>query len=203
MPCARYLFWGDSYSTYAKYNPAGQDIWYPRSGNGVTDVSHTWWHILCEQHGLQLLTNDSWSGATVCTTVRPQHPVDAAFVRHMEVTLNGEQQPDVIVLFGGTNDAWTNAPLGQLQYDGWTEESDKQVLPAVCRMIAYVKEHNPAARLICAVNCDIREEVMQGQFEACAHYGVVCVMLHGIDKINGHPSHLGMQQIAEQIGKAL
>ncbi len=189
---------GDSYSTFAGYNPAGQDLYYPNADLGVTDVSHTWWHILCAQHGLTLLVNDSWSGSTVCTTVRPHHPVDAAFVRRMEVTLNGEHQPDVVVLFGGTNDCWTNAPLGTL--DG---EDESCVLPAFRRMVEYVKAHNPQSRIIVAVNCDLTEEITLGEQEAAKQNGVTCVVLHGIDKEWGHPTALGMRQIAEQIGASL
>jgi hypothetical protein len=35
--------------------------------------------------------------------------------------------------------------------------------------------------------------------EVCEHYGLDYVALSGIDKINGHPTELGMKQICEQI----
>ncbi len=189
---------GDSYFTFADYNPAGQDLYYPNADLGVTDVSHTWWHILCEKRGLTLLKNDSWSGSTVCTSVRPNHTVDAAFVKRMEITLNGENQPDVVILFGGTNDSWTDAPLGTL--DG---EDDSQVLPAFRRMVEYVKARNPGAHVIVVVNSELTNAITLGEKEAAQRSGVTCVMLHDIDKEWGHPTALGMRQIAEQIGEVL
>lgn len=35
------------------------------------------------------------------------------------------------------------------------------------------------------------------------HYGAITVKLHDIDKQNGHPSALGMSQIADQICEML
>ncbi len=189
---------GDSYSTFAGYNPAGQDLYYPNAELGVTDVTHTWWSVLCGNHGLTLLKNDSWSGATVCTSVRPNHPDSAAFVRRMEVTLNGDNQPDVAILLGGTNDSWTDAPIGTL--DG---EDESQVLPAFRRMVEYVKAHNPKAHVIVVVNSELKDEITLGEREAAERCGATCVMLHDIDKEWGHPTALGMRQIAGQIGEVL
>ena len=39
--------------------------------------------------------------------------------------------------------------------------------------------------------------------EAAAHYGSVPVILHDIAKENGHPSALGMSQIADQVEAAV
>lgn len=194
---------GDSYSTFAGCNPAGQDLYYPNEGLGVTDVEQTWWHILCEDHGLTLLKNDSWSGSTVSARVRPEHSTAAAFVKRMEITLNGENPADVIVLFGGTNDAWTACPLGEHRTADYTDETDRNFLSAYDHLLDYVKARNPGSRIIAAVNCDLSEDIMTGMAESCAQFGAACVMLHGIDKEWGHPTALGMRQIAEQIGNAL
>ncbi len=194
---------GDSYSTFAGYIPEGQEIYYPKDILDVTAVEETWWHILCARHGLTLLRNDSWSGSTVSTRVRPEHTVDASFLRRMAVTLNGDPAADVIVLFGGTNDAWTACPLGEHRTADYTEASDRDFLSAYDHLLDYVTAHNPHSRIIAAVNCDLPEEYMAGMAESCAHFGVTCVMLHDIGKEWGHPTVTGMKQIAEQIGAAL
>ncbi len=194
---------GDSYSTFAGYNPEGFDVYYPNDGLGVSTVDQTWWHLLLARTGMTLLKNDSWSGSTVCTSVRPEHPVSAAFVRRMETTLNGDAQPDVILIFGGTNDSWTDCRLGENMSTGWTEETDRTILPAFCRLMAYAKEHNPQARVLCIVNTDLKDEIAEGVADACTLMGVQCLMLHDIDKEWGHPTALGMQQIADQVAAAL
>ncbi len=194
---------GDSYSTFAGYNPEGQELYYPKEFLDVTAVEHTWWHILCQRHGLTLRKNDSWSGSTVSTRVRPEHTVDASFIKRMEITLNGETAEDVIVLFGGTNDAWTACPLGEHRTADYTDETDMDFLSAYDHLLDYVKARNPHSRIIAVVNCDLPEAFMTGMAESCAQFGVACVMLHDVSKEWGHPTALGMRQIAEQIGEAL
>ena len=34
--------------------------------------------------------------------------------------------PDVIFIFGATNDCWAGAPLGEYKYGGWTKEDSPE-----------------------------------------------------------------------------
>ena len=200
---------GDSYSTFEGHIPEGNYVYYPRPAmvDDVLAVEETWWHQLIGERSLRLLINESSSGTTVCTTVRPAQAVKDAFVSRMKRSLSAQgingETPDCILLFGGTNDSWIDVPIGALQYENWTEEDLKSMLPAYCYMVAWVQEQNPQAEIFCILNTDLKPEIRSGMAEAAAHYGVHTVALHDIDKQNGHPSKLGMQQIMRQVSEAM
>ena len=200
---------GDSYSTFHGYIPDGRECYYPSPErvDDVLTVEDTWWHQLFEKRNMTLLFNDSWSGSTVCTEVRDCHPPEAAFVERMKKSLApvkaGRSSPECIFLFGGTNDSWLNRELGQLTYNGWSAECLRQVLPAYCYMLDYVVKSNPDAVVFCILNTQLNTVIHKGILDACAHYGATAIELHDIDKKSGHPSRLGMQQIAHQIDAAL
>lgn len=199
---------GDSYSTFAGCVPEGNELYYPNDGiPDVKTVRDTWWRLLLDRTGMRLIMNDSYSGATVCTSVRPEHPISAAFVHRMKTALprNGirGEKPDVILLFGGTNDSWMEIPLGETQYDGWTDRDLKKALPAFCYMLHYVTAENPQARTFVLINTEMQPDYVLGIREACAHFGISSVPLHEIDKMWGHPTRLGMRQIADQAQAAI
>ena len=195
---------GDSYSTFEEYIPEGNACYYPRpeSVDDVLAVEQTWWHILMTRNDMHLLVNDSYSGATVCTQVREGHPKAAAFTERVKRSFSGDTQPDYIFVFGGTNDNWLERPAGQPQYENWTEEDLEQALPAFCFVLEYLIQKNPQATIVLPINTGFKPELHAGMLEA-THYGAVTVCLADIDKKNGHPSALGMQQIADQIQTAL
>ena len=199
---------GDSYSTFEGCVPAGNYIFYPFDQIAdVTAPEDTWWHQLISRRRMRLLINDSSSGTTVSTSVREQHRVEDAFVMRMQKSLSsagiGGERPDCILVFGGTNDDWLDVPLGGLQYADWTEADLKQVLPAYCCMLSWILENNPQAAVFAIVNTDMKDATAQGIRDACAHYGVPCIVLHDISKQCGHPDKLGMKQIAEQVDEGM
>ncbi|MBR4360341.1 MAG: hypothetical protein IKP32_06955 [Clostridia bacterium] len=199
---------GDSYSTFAGCVPENCYVFYPLDIlPDVARAEDTWWHQLITRTGMWLLSNNSSSGTTICTSVRPEHCVEDAFVCRMKHSLsrNGIQgeTPDLILIFGGTNDSWTDAPLGRLQYENWTEKDLQAVLPAFCDLLHYVTAENPHAFVLNIINTDMKPEIVQGMREACAHYSVHCLALREIDKAYGHPTKLGMTQIADQTEDAL
>lgn len=200
---------GDSYSTFEGYIPAGQAVYYPRIEKvpDVTEVTHTWWQPLFARRNMNLLINDSYSGSTVCKDTRPGQGPESAFVYRMHNTLsekgvNGEV-PQVIFLFGTTNDSWLDRKVGEVKYENRTQEDLFSILPAACEMIEYVVLHNPQALVLVIANCDIKEEIRQGLHDAALHYGATPVMLHDVDKSNGHPTKLGMAQISAQVEAVL
>ena len=99
---------GDSYSTFKGWLPEGNYIYYPNENvPDMTRAEDTWWQLLIAKRGFRMLINDSSSGTTVSTSVRPEHVISDAFVMRMKNSLsengvNGEK-PDCILLFGGTD----------------------------------------------------------------------------------------------------
>ena len=109
----------------------------------------------------------------------------------------------MIVLFGATNDSWLDRRIGQVQFDGFTQEDLHAVLPAYCHMAAYVTQHNPQARVLCVINDIIKPEIRAGMLAAARHVHAEPVELADIDRACGHPTRLGMRRIAKQIARAL
>lgn len=199
---------GDSYSTFDGYVPEGFAIWYdsnPKEENDVTAVQQTWWYKLCRKKGLKLLGNNSYSGSTVCNTGYDGADYsDRSFITRMPQTLGySAERPNIILLFGGTNDSWSDAPLGSLKFADWTEEDLKQALPAYCYMLNYYKLYAPDSRVINIVNDGLKPEITEGIVKAAEHYGMEYVRLKGIDKGWGHPSIKGMQQICDALADIL
>ena len=200
---------GDSYSTFRGYIPDGRECYYPTPERvaDVLTVEDTWWHQLFTKRNMTLLFNDSWSGSTVCTTVRDCHPPESAFIERMKQSLSagkaGEKSPECIFLFGATNDSWLNREVGSVMYEKWTEENLKHVLPAYCYMLDYVTRNNQNASIFCVLNTQLSPLIYQGILKACEYYGVAAIVLQDIDKQCGHPTRLGMKQIAHQIDVAL
>ena len=114
---------GDSYSTFQGYvTPGSNDCWYFGNGknadsrNTLETVEQTWWYRLVHGHGMELDVNNSWSGTTVCLTgYRGEDASDRAFITRMFNLGN----PDIILVFGGTNDSWAGSPVGEYRYKDW------------------------------------------------------------------------------------
>ena len=199
---------GDSYSTFAGCLPEGNYVYYPREGiEDVKNAEDTWWRQLIKRRNLELLVNDSSSGTTVSTRVREQHKIEDAFINRMKHSLSSAgvngKLPDLVLIFGATNDSWIDNEVGEVQCGNWSEEDLKRVLPACCYLLDYVKSNNPDAQIAYIINCDLKEEIQQGIADACAHYDVLSIQLHDISKVMGHPDALGMRQICDQVNAAL
>jgi len=200
---------GDSYSTFQGFIPQGYACYYPKpqSVQDVLQVEHTWWYQLMQRRQLKLLQNNSYSGSTVCTHVRDGQPVTASFAARVhtlaEHTGENGRGPDYIFLFGCTNDSWQNRTVGNVQYENWKEEDLRCVLPAYCYVLDVLCREIPQTTVVCIANTDLKPQILEGMGVAAEHYGALMVELKNIDKNNGHPTALGMQQIADQVEAAL
>ena len=112
-----------------------------------------------------------------------------------------ENRVDTMLIFGGTNDSWIDAPIGNVQYSDWTADDLKCVLPAFCYLLERAKK--VVEDIIVIINTDLKEEIVNGFTQACEKNNVKCLRLNEIDKENGHPTELGMKQISEQVAKTL
>ena len=191
---------GDSYSIFSGYvSPAKNLCFYrvkSKFPNDVHDVKKTWWWMLNEKRGYELVTNNSYSGATVCNTGYGRNDYsDRSFVTRMKDI--GE--PDILFIFGGTNDCWAKAPLGDFKYSGWQDKDKYSFRPAFSYMLYYLTTRHPGMRIINICNSDLEGEYNSSMAQICRHYSVENVQLKDIDKQYNHPSVLGMQQIVQQI----
>jgi lysophospholipase L1-like esterase len=193
---------GDSYSTFQGYlEPDTNYVWYfdgtPRTQTDVTSVTQTWWHQLITAKGWRLLKNNSFSGSTICNTGYRQEDVTRnSFLARMD-NLGGA--PDIIYIFGGTNDAWANSPIGEYKYQAWTKQDLYSFRPAMAYMLHHMTLRYLNTQIIFILNSELKEEVNTSVREICKHYGVKLVELHDIDKKGGHPSIAGMKAIADQL----
>ena len=114
---------GDSYSTFHGYvQPAGNLCWYGVPGekkeNDVTKVEQTWWYCLVDSVSYVLERNNAYSGSTICNTGYEKADYsDRSFITRM----TDLGKPDIILVFGGTNDSWAGVPIGDFKYADWTE----------------------------------------------------------------------------------
>lgn len=190
---------GDSYSTFAGHvTPAENLIYYPSLD--VREVEQTWWRILLEEYGLQLERNCSYSGSTVCNTGYDQ----ADYSDRSFITRTGDiGTPDIILVFGGTNDSWAQVPVGENLYGEWTADSLYEFRPALCKLFDTLLREHPEAAIFNIANTDLSQEIEAAIDEICDHYGIPNIRLHDIDKEYGHPTAEGMRRIAEQVGTAI
>ncbi len=111
--------------------------------------------------------------------------------------------PDIIFIFGGTNDSWANAPIGEYVYENWTPQQLYSVRPAMAYMLSTMVDYYPGTDIYFIINSELKPEINESITSLCERYGVTPIMLHDIDKKAGHPSIKGMEQIAEQVKQHL
>lgn len=194
---------GDSYSTFRGFIPSHYSPYYPNpeAVPDVLGVEDTWWYGLGEMTGMTLLVNDSFSGSTVCTQVREEHEPWVAYTHRAETVDFGD--PDYLLIFGGTNDSWLDREPGEPVYRGRTEAQLRQVLPAFCHVLQTLSRRYPQTRLAAIINTDLDPRIRDGMIAIARELGAAPVVLENIDKVNGHPTALGMTRIARQVAAAL
>lgn len=192
---------GDSYSTYEGFvKPDSNICWYrriPRTDRtDVNDVKQTWWHIFLSENDLRLEVNNSFSGSTISHQGYEGNDYrDRSFLTR----LDNLGSPDMILMFGGTNDSWAGVECGN--YD---EKGDPYTFrPALAATFAGLRDHYPGTRIVCIVNDGLRDDITESLVNISKDYGVIWVVLDSIDKKQGHPTIKGMRQIADQITAGL
>ncbi len=191
---------GDSYSTFQGMNPDGYAPFYPNDRNDVTKVEQTWWSLYIKAMGYELDKNNSWGGTTICNTGYGRMNV-ASNSFNARVNLLGN--PDIIFVFGGTNDAWANSPIGEYKYSDWTDDDCKAFRPAMACLFSKLQAQYPKAKIYSILNSELKEDINESSREICKHYGIQLIELQDIEKQNGHPSIKGMQAICDQLIKAI
>lgn len=134
---------GDSISTYEGYQPYGYSVYYRDErllDNDLESVKDVWWMRVIDALQGQLCVNCSYSGSTVAGGFFPSACSDERCR-----ALDGENVPDLILIYIGTNDRGFNVPLG-------TENpKDPQGFYGAYRiMLQKLKRNYPAAKIVCS-----------------------------------------------------
>jgi len=191
---------GDSYSTFEGYvTPSTNEMWYyEENGNktDVNDVTDTWWWQVIKEGGFKFCQNNSYSGSTIGYRGYDGNDYSA---RSFITRLDDLGCPDVLLIFGATNDSWAGEPVGEYKYEGWTKADFYTFRPAMTYMMHHAKNRYPNVRIYFLLNSELREDITQSCVEICRHYDIPCIQLQNIDKINGHPSVKGMRAISLQV----
>ena len=202
---------GDSYSTFEGYvDPETNDVWEWFENIGVTNVEQMWWHKVATGMNWVLDKNNSFSGSLICNFQdfeSGSYYAPNSFLRRM----NDLGNPNVIFIFGATNDVWQKAPFGDYIYANWTEEQLCCFRPALAYLFDSMKRLYPNARLYYLLETSpcpggITEETRLNLIESAhritSHYGVDCIDLD-IHKDWWHPDAEGQEDIARQVLEVL
>ena len=196
---------GDSYSTYEDFmTPSTNELWY-YAKNGekktdVTDVSQTWWHQVIKENGWKLCLNNSYSGATISYSGYDGNDYSA---RSFNTRMDNLGCPDIIFIFGATNDSWAGSPIGDYKYEGITKADLYQFRPALAHMLKWMKNRYINTEIYFILNTELKESINTSVKTVCDHYGIPVIVLSEVDKMSGHPSVKGMRQIADDVNKAV
>lgn len=202
------LIFGDSYSTFKGYVPDGYAVYYPENDKFETDVKNvcqTWWYQVVEKEGFKLALNNSWSGSTIGYTGYNNTDCSktSSFIYRLKQLIKSDffekNQIDTVFVFGGTNDSWSNAPLGEIKYSDWKESDLFFVLPAICYFLNLLKETLPQAKIYCLINTNIKPEITSCMKNACEKNNIIPVTFDTIDKKCGHPTIQGMKDIKKGV----
>ena len=195
---------GDSYSTYQNYIPEGNAIWYfepmDAKNTDVNDVRQTWWWQVVKNGGYLLEKNESYSGATICYTgYNDEDYSERSFITRLPRV----GSPDILLIFGNTNDCWCGAKMGEYVYNGWKRADLYTYRPALAKLLNDALSRYPNARIYFIMNTDLRKDIVESTTTICKYYGIPVIELKDIEKKSGHPNQKGMKAISEQVLKAI
>lgn len=199
---------GDSYSTFEGCIPEGNAVYYSKTPRPETDVrneNETWWSRLVAASGAKLVLNDSWSGSTIGYTGYENRDCskDSSYIyRFRKLYSEGffeKNDIDTVLVFGGTNDNWANAPLGVPTFSGWSEKDLYEVLPAICYLVHSISTLLPSVNVYFIVNTELKPEISECFRLAADRFGIKVIFLTEFEKRCGHPTVNGMRSIFEQV----
>lgn len=195
---------GDSYSTFRGYIPEDNAFWYStspdRSRTDVDDVTQTWWWQLISEGEYILGKNESYSGATICFTgYRGEDYADRSFITRLPRL----GSPDILLIFGSTNDSWARVPMGEFVYRNLTRGHYYEFRPALGKLLDEAKKRYPGTDIYFILNTELSDDVNDAVRKECELFKVNLIELKDIDKKAGHPTKLGMTQIKTQVLQAL
>ncbi len=150
------LIW-DSISTYQGWSnvaplSTSAAVYYPRGD--VSNVNYTYWKMLVDRTGANLLVNNSWSGSTLCRQGTAPVIGTGANDRCHQLDKDGHL-PDYIIINIGTNDFDRSYGLGTWNGRGEDFPADASTATATtfreayAIMLARLQEYYPLAKIYC------------------------------------------------------
>ncbi len=203
---------GDSITTYKGYTCYPGNGQYP-NGNyaDFTSVTQTYWYQLIynKMSNATLEVNSAFTGTCVQNTTSKGHPGYGFLQRYVDLG-----HPDVILINGGTNDAWSYAlPVGSLDFSLETEALDTyQFAQAYDKLIRLIRAKYPSAQVCCIIGDNVMDAsktaYAQVIRDVCGHYGLPYAEVVFADRAAStydkvHPNVAGMADMATQIWNAL
>lgn len=232
---------GDSISTFGvpdqnnatgTWTYAGNRCRYPQA-NLFTNVEYQYWYKLIQKLGMTLGINESWAGSRVSNTQETDsgdlgpNRCMASLTRIGHLGENGT--PDLIIVYGGTNDAGASVTLGTFDTTNPKNYTAEEIasLPvdtfanAYRTMLVRLQYYYPLAKIVCCfpnytdsyytiTNLDKYEEIIR---EVCDFFGVEYIDLRtiGVNVYNTsaylpdgiHPNANGMELIYKTILKKI
>lgn len=195
---------GDSYSTFQGHIPAGNAVWYqmPRDAKNtdVESVRQTWWWQVINDGGYLLERNDSYSGATICYTgYGGEDYSDRSFITRLPRL----GSPDILLIFGNTNDSWCGAKVGEYKFESISRDDLYFYRPALAKLLSEALERYPNVHIYFIQNTELRDEIVESTKVICDHYNIPVIQLVNFEKQAGHPNINGMKAIARQVLSAI
>ena len=196
---------GDSISTFQGKIPSSHRTYYPSTNAACADVTSwekTYWgHLINDYWHCELDVNSSWSGS--CVAAGDPTVVRTPFVERCSLFKN----PDVIILFGGTNDCQSQRQiaLGEFDYTSAPEALNKHARfrESYIWVIKTLQAKYPDAQLICIVGNHIEGEYGNSVKSIAEHFKLPVVDFRGDQKVTIyselHPNAAGHAYMAEKI----
>ena len=198
---------GDSISTFNGIIPSDHRPYYPSTNSACADVTSwekTYWgHLVKDYWKCELDVNSSWSGS--CVADGDPTVVRTPFVKRCSLFKN----PDVIILFGGTNDSQParQIALGEFDFNSAPEALNKHARfrESYIWVIKTLQKNYPDAQLICIVGNHIDGEYGNSVKTIAEHFNLPVVDFRGDQKVTVyselHPNAAGHAYMAEKIYK--
>lgn len=205
---------GDSFTSYeGTVDPDTNYIWSYYPTIGVSSPDSMWFKKVESWTGWTLDMNNSFSGSHI--TNNHSFPdgekySKASYLRRMD----NLGTPDVIFIFGGTNDIYHRLPVGEYVYSDWSEEQLYTLRPALAYMFDNMKQLYPKAKIYFMIDMELciddpnlddalRQAYIESMHTVCNHYNVQYIDIDGIKKSHWHPDSEGQDHIAKDVFEAV
>ena len=168
-------------------------------GGCASSEENTYVSKVGEMLGCTVL-NYGVSGTRIAPNSNPEDKYGEYFLMRAKKM---DRSADFVFVFGGTNDSWCGATLGEIKLSDWEENDLFKVLPAICYFAYTLKKDLPNVEIVFVINTELKEEIVNCIEIASKVYNFKVVRLENITKENGHPTTQGMVEISKQVIKAL
>jgi len=206
---------GDSFTSYkGTVDPDTNFVWYYFDSIGVTSADSMWFSKVAAKTGWTLDKNNSFSGSHLTNAYNYAQDGElfsrASYIRRMD----NLGSPNVIFIFGGTNDIYHRVPVGDYVYSDWTDEQLCTIRPALAYMFHNMKKLYPKAKIYFMIDMELciddhnlddalRQAYIESMHTVCGHYDIECIDIYGIHKSVWHPNSKGQDEIAQKVLEAV